>query len=532
MDTFVASWRSATTLERWAFAVVAVASFVSLAFSLAGYPTMGHDADVHLNWLEQFSRLAHQGLWYPRWLSDSNAGFGSPTFYFYPPLPYWVASVVRWFVWFIPSPFYNLIALLPTLGSLLTARFLLRQHSPNQLAVWTGALLYSFLAYRFADVFVRDALTEHWALMFLPLLFLRIENPYRAIAILAIGWAGLFLTNIPIAILAVASVIVKYGVERDVRGLRHHALAAALAACIASCYLLPATFMRGFIHEEHLRDIVFRSTGFALLDLFANHGWLRFLAAATLIAGGIYVAMQRPGKSNGWWWLTLLCVVLQIPIFWPLWHVHLASLIQFSWRLDGVLLLALAVAIAVERTRLVSILAVSLALVTLVGESRLASNFVIQPPLPFDQFRMDAPEYTPAWTPENPGIVRTLTWQHYYDAPAQLLGLTNAGDSIGLLSKVADSKTFRVHLTRATPARFHLFYWPYWKAHTDTQSVTLKPDAYGFAEAQLAPGDYYLRLELIHSREEIVGGYVSIVGAIVLVALLGVARTRKTSDSV
>ena len=47
-----------------------------------------------LNWAAQFGALVRAGDPYPRWLPGSFGGLGSPTFYFYPPLSFWVAALV------------------------------------------------------------------------------------------------------------------------------------------------------------------------------------------------------------------------------------------------------------------------------------------------------------------------------------------------------------------------------------------------------------------------------------------------------
>jgi uncharacterized membrane protein len=206
--TFAESWQESSRTERIAFVSIALASLVSLFFSIAGFPAVGHDSDVHLNWLEQFSRLFHFGVVYPRWLNDSNWGFGSPTFYFYPPLPYWFASLVRYLLPFVPSPFFNIVALAATGLSIWTTRLLLLEYSNRSVAIWTATLAYSFIAYRFTDVFVRNALGEHWALAFLPLIFVLRGDTLRATALRSIGWIGIVLSNIPIFILAVLGVAI------------------------------------------------------------------------------------------------------------------------------------------------------------------------------------------------------------------------------------------------------------------------------------------------------------------------------------
>src|SRR5262245_44547525 len=46
--------------------------------------------------LDQFSTQVWAGEWYPRWLTDVNAGLGSPVFLFHSPGVYWMGSAFEW----------------------------------------------------------------------------------------------------------------------------------------------------------------------------------------------------------------------------------------------------------------------------------------------------------------------------------------------------------------------------------------------------------------------------------------------------
>ncbi len=47
----------------------------------------------HLKWSKHFSEQFWSGELYPRWLLEMNAGLGSPTFFFYTPIPYYFSSL-------------------------------------------------------------------------------------------------------------------------------------------------------------------------------------------------------------------------------------------------------------------------------------------------------------------------------------------------------------------------------------------------------------------------------------------------------
>jgi len=45
-------------------------------------------------WSDQFTGELARGHLYPRWLPEANGGLGSPTFYFYPPLAFYVSGIL------------------------------------------------------------------------------------------------------------------------------------------------------------------------------------------------------------------------------------------------------------------------------------------------------------------------------------------------------------------------------------------------------------------------------------------------------
>ncbi len=54
-----------------------------------------NDIKYHISWLQYFSQQLSEGIVYPRWLTGHNYGYGSPTFVFYPPLVYYLGSLLK-----------------------------------------------------------------------------------------------------------------------------------------------------------------------------------------------------------------------------------------------------------------------------------------------------------------------------------------------------------------------------------------------------------------------------------------------------
>ena len=143
--------------------------------------TQGHDLFHHLLSGHYFARQLWQGELYPRWLMAMNGGFGSPTFFFYPPLPYYVSAL------FAGPGAHPQQAIYPLLGSATLALLLsgvfaylwLRATTPPGRAL-AASLLYLALPYHVAmDLYARFALAEFWAFAWAPLILLGQDLAHR-----------------------------------------------------------------------------------------------------------------------------------------------------------------------------------------------------------------------------------------------------------------------------------------------------------------------------------------------------------------
>jgi len=65
---------------------------------------MAGDAVPHAQYQQDFSEQFWAGEPYPRWLMNSNKGYGSPAFLVQYPLPYWTTALIRPIVRFRPGP--------------------------------------------------------------------------------------------------------------------------------------------------------------------------------------------------------------------------------------------------------------------------------------------------------------------------------------------------------------------------------------------------------------------------------------------
>lgn len=138
-----------------------------------------HDGADHVARIANFYQNLKEGSFIPRWAGWLNWGYGHPILMFLYPLPSYAAS----FFHFLGFSFVDSVKLvfgLAYIASGLTMYLWIREFL-NEKAALVSAILYIFAPYRFIDLYVRGAIGEHVAFVFLPLIlyfFLKISKKY------------------------------------------------------------------------------------------------------------------------------------------------------------------------------------------------------------------------------------------------------------------------------------------------------------------------------------------------------------------
>lgn len=344
----------------WVLPVLAgVSALLLLPFWLRG-GSQGHDLFHHLLCSHFFAVQLWQGELYPRWLMEMNGAFGSPVFFFYPPLPYYVSALFAG-----PTPLAH-HAMTPLLWSSsvalwlsgLTAYLWLRPFAsaPRALA---ASLLYMALPYHLAiDIYARFALAESWAFVWAPLALLAQDRLYRrapfALLLLAFAVAMLALSHLPslLLILGLLTLRTLRFAWRDQRwgSLWPSLLGLLWGLAMAGLLLLPALLDQGGISMEQMRTGMFEFQRNFLDRLpqsrddwrFRGHlAWQTLLTLALLLVAWAAAREPRHPEQRFWGVLGTLSFLMMLPLSEPLWHLlPPLQLVQFPWRFN--LLLALA----------------------------------------------------------------------------------------------------------------------------------------------------------------------------------------------
>ena len=227
----------------------------------------GVDAGNHLSWIHQFHSLLSQGVYIPRWLPKPFYGFGATTFYFYPPLTYYLASFLSALTGITNAGLlFQATGLVATIASFFTALFLLRSLNATVNRSILGSAMYAFAPYRIAELYSMSSLSSHVAYIFIPLVcsgLLQLASTEtskqtRGMILLAISSSLLILTNIPITILIVISILITVlaFANKITTGILWRVIIAVfLTVCLSGFFLASILEFKGQIHLVHLTNL-------------------------------------------------------------------------------------------------------------------------------------------------------------------------------------------------------------------------------------------------------------------------------------
>src|SRR5581483_2597455 len=263
-------WGRSSPLRTLAAGLLAIAAFLEL-LAWAKFPFGGYDSFSHIYWIAEWHRLWACGIPYPRWLPDSFHGFGAPSFYYYPPFPFFLSSLLYTVLpSFTAADIGKLLGLFAFLFSFFSMRSYLgwranTMHAPMKSSIVTAAaLLYTFGPYRIFNYATRGALPEHLAFGFVPLAFwgidLLVQDKKRSgFLLLIVSLSFLILTDLPATAVAGIGmflyVVFQQGQQR-VNGLKGLFIAAVAAVLLTSFYLLPVGEMFGLVQMGRLWRVV------------------------------------------------------------------------------------------------------------------------------------------------------------------------------------------------------------------------------------------------------------------------------------
>ncbi len=242
-------------------------SFLPLiALTRPGLPAT-HDGQDQVARVANFYQSLSEGNLLPRWAGNLNWGYGHPVLMFLYPLPSYLASGFHVLGWSLVDSVKLVFGLAFIASVLAMYLWLAELVAPG--AALVGAVLYGFAPYRFVDLYVRGAIGEHLAFVWLPLALWgllqlgkakTVVKSMKSTVLVSFSIAGLFLSHNALSLMFMPVIIGFLGIiswlkPENKRFIWWSGAAIGMGLVLSAWFLVPA-FVEG---KYTLRDIVTRS---------------------------------------------------------------------------------------------------------------------------------------------------------------------------------------------------------------------------------------------------------------------------------
>jgi len=512
--------------------------------------------DLHCQsvWVKLFSAQFWQGDLYPRWIAAMFAGSGSPVFFYYPPLAYFITA---FFAPLIPlAPFAYSALAAPATFAVIVSGFTFyafaKEETGNPSAALLGSLLYIAAPDHLAQNFYHMILfSSVFAYAWIPLLLMSAKKlalgARYAVAAFAVSLFLLIMTNLPMTLMfgavAVLYAISYFRKETLLRQSARLLLSVLLGFGLSAIYLLPALSYMDFVNidfhwkvaagHDFFDSLFFLNFAAAESKLYA----LYLLASALLAALYVYAA---PRVSRRWFFsvVTLLALVMMLPQSKFIWSaVSPLKLLQFTERLFAVtsLCLAMLAALVFPRLRLVSYLLLAVCIAVTWGvaaETRITmESYRKAQPVRYEALLMDVDQYAD-YLPTPNLMTRYGTAEGLKDVKAHSAGIeTLSGDAVTAVT-MWRPRDIVFHYRAASPStlRIRQFYFPGFRAFTGANELDVTPDENtGQILLAVPSGEADIEVTLTALWHEIAGKALSLLSTVILLlcVLLELKNVKK-----
>lgn len=362
--------------------VVLVGLLVAWPLVLSGFPPSTIDGAIHVRWAHHAAEQLWSGSVYPRYFPELNNNFGSPSFFYYPPLSSFAAAVI-WPVAPNQGRAWYALGWSAALGLILSGVFMwlfLRNCTGRSWVATLSASLYLIAPYHLGvDLLDRGANAECWAFALMPLVLLSFHRlsaetrnealnsqmtvsgsycfakecamPRPQTTLAAFILAALFCCHV-LTTMTFALIAFGYTLWRGRATCGRAIVAGFWALLLSAIYLLPTTMYSKYVsgsENAFFMGELFRDTFFypdlrfqrplltndayhqRLLVVFAGQLVIQFVCVVSLLLRVVSDSQRRT-------MLLLIaalqfCIAMMLPISEPL-YVLVPPLqrVQFAWR--------------------------------------------------------------------------------------------------------------------------------------------------------------------------------------------------------
>jgi len=515
------------------------------------------DLRWHIPWIQHFSKQLAEGIWYPRWLASTNFGYGSPTFVFYPPLVYYIGSLLKFSGLDIEQTIITLFSSALFLSGL--TFYIYGRNRWGVIASFIGALAYITAPYLAFNIYWVGGLGVIFAQALIPLGWWLTEQailrPKWRVA-LAMFWAILALTHTPSLLLCVVVWLpctLFFLLNRSWKAVVATIVSAGIGLGIASFYLLPATLEQSLVNIDVMKKVgggfqaSMLGTGLPLiplrLDRHVPHVFVHQSLAIILLAliALVFCRKKVPIIQETWRWLVFAIALafLMTSWSWPIWQASpTLQRVQAPWRLlqlfsFGGAALCGVVASGILKLRLrrrlfPSLIIMGILLINTSYSYKLSRQFVtIRNPgrgsishlkevkialyEPYSEKLIDVPEYRPVLKNGSP-------------SPAPVIGqppvsVVSGKADIQLNQWGSYNRIFNVIAEETSTVRVRTYYYPAWHLYVNKKPHPIGRADDGTMELKLEPGSYTVELRYQWTPAFMMGVVLSILSIVALVLL-------------
>lgn len=491
-----------------------------------------HDSKDHAARIANFYRSLQEGNIIPRWAENLNWGYGHPIMMFLYPLPSYMASAFH----ALGFTFVDSVKLVFGFGFIasIVSMYLFASYRFGQTAGILAAILYGFAPYRFVDMYVRGAIGEHIAFIFLPLVLLGLWQ--SSVVLTAMSMAFLLLSHnaVSLMMLPIIVVFVVYVLVFEAKRKREfvmRSLSGLLLGFVLSAFFWLPAFMEG---KYTLRDIVtkgeFTSRFVNVADFFnplwgygTIHEISKFFGVSQLLVLFFAIVLLRfMDKSKkalvaGGLLGIVVLIVLMTNFAAPLWQViTILQKFQFPWRLLHIttfivpLIGAVVIAQIDKKWRVSAVVILSaIAMISTIPMWH-AKAYVSMQDSNFTGVyngTTDTGESSPIWS------IRFME----KSAPAPIEVISGKGVSILIGSRSSTHHSYRVSSLESTKLVENTLYFPNWEVFVDKTPVPIEfqnPNYRGLLTFDVPQGDHAVDVVFTDTKLRVFANWISIGGLI------------------
>ena len=535
------TWQLRTVL------IAAVCFAVIIPAILWGIPS-NLDLTNHFRFAIPFYDSIAAGDFYPGWLAESNAGYGDPSFRFYPPAFYYLLAASRFLIgnWYGATLVtFVVVSIVGGLGMYFWARSFM----PAATASWAAAF-YALAPYHVNQLYQAAMLAEWAGSAVLPFVFGFVDRVCergkpRDIAGLALTYGLLLFTHLPLALIGSIALLVYALVRLEGPGkflkLAKLACGSVLGLSLSSVYWVTmfseVSWIAGSSGDGSTNDVGYNFVLSSLSPDNLSVWWMNILTLMTLLlcapAIVFFFRVTAPSRRmvRPIIILTASALFMALPLSWPIWRVlRPLQEVQFPWRWLAVFSMGASLVAAAALPHVMdAALKLDRAKRMLVFGAMVISvaftfSHSVKEALYFSSTRFESMVTDVRGTPSLSYWLPV--WAHAN--PRKMAGdVEVAGREVTVTNWQPEHRSFSVAAGPATEARVKTFYYPHWVANSNAGILSTRPDTDGALLISLRPNATSVNLDFREPAKTKFSTTASLSGLIIIGALFVPFRWRR-----